>query len=145
MVRLVGKSKAQIADEADKLSWLRINCPEGSSLPDIYNIPGCDVNGMGPDTWHGAILGAVMEVLNHPLLLPCIEECGDYHDWRYFKGGSELDRQQADQALHDLMIATVTWTWWNPFSWIERLRMGALADAYYEAVRWGGKAYFNYY
>lgn len=129
---------------AEKFAWLRLHAPEGGALPDFYKIPGVDPNGMGPDSWHGDVLAAVEFLLNHPMMNVDLTAVGDWHDWRYFVGGSEADRGAADLGLYNLMQAAVTLKWWAPWTWVEYVAMRKLALIYYRAVRLCGAEYFTY-
>lgn len=75
-----------------------------------------------------------------------IRECGDAHDLLYTIGGTEEDRQKADELLKYGIIRRAEKrgeSWWG---WITgKKKRGALAaQIYYDAVRAYGATYFAY-
>lgn len=127
--------------QADKLAWLRRYVDPG--LPDIYHMEaeGFVPNGCGPaaNAWLSALIP------DHLPLLPWFEVGGDYHDYLYWKGGTEEDHKRADAALRRVMLllAGQSVRWWNPVSWTAPARMRPVADAYWLAVRQCGASCFT--
>ncbi len=71
----------------------------------------------------------------------------DYHDFLYWKGGTEEDRSDADKELRRLMILSVRLSVpkWYP-KWMiacRKRRMVRWARRYYKAVRKWGKEHFT--
>ena len=116
----------------EKLAWLRENVD--SNLPDIYHLQRFKPNGCGADTWRFDV------VPDHFPGLPDFSVAGDYHDYLYWLGGSSGRRYWADTRLRWIMQNLIKDAW----HWVARLRMNALGQIYFLAVRAFGRDYFNY-
>lgn len=58
----------------------------------------------------------------------------DHHDFNYWLGCTEADREKADNEFYEAMKQDVGWKWWRlPLAW-----------TYYMAVRICGGACFHY-
>ena len=75
-----------------------------------------------------------------------IRRIGDLHDLLYMIGGTEADRERADQALHDGIIREAVKRGGGFWGWVlRRERRGRIvADLYYIGVQMWGRSYFTY-
>ena len=62
------------------------------------------------------------------------------HDFYYWRGGTEEDREKVDNAFYRYMQLDIA----NEDSRIKRIYYEVLAYLYYKAVRVFGKRYFSY-
>jgi phospholipase A2-like protein len=69
----------------------------------------------------------------------CFKASCDQHDFNYWLGGDESDRQKADRQFLAAMLEDVrACPWWaRPHCYLAAWR-------YYLAVRWFGASYFNF-
>lgn len=77
-----------------------------------------------------------------------INICAYIHDWRFFQGGTELDRNKADTEFLLNMIATVirhedNWIWGT--NSLRKWRAINRAMVYYKVVDEWGAQNFNYF
>lgn len=68
-----------------------------------------------------------------------IEASCDIHDFSYWKGGMEEDRQKADMGFFKKIINDIDKTDSNV------IKYSILAMIFYYSVHFGGKSYFNYH
>lgn len=61
------------------------------------------------------------------------------HDFYYWRGGTEADRERADEEFYRFMKQDA-----SEGKWYQRPFMYAMAFVYYKAVRISGKKYFEY-
>lgn len=112
---------------ADKLRRLRQFVPDS---PDIYNIEGLEPNGL---------TGVPDRIWLFPWGWLDIQWIGDWHDYRYWLGGSGGDRLAADLRFRQLIEAMA-----EDYRWFNRRRIRRIARIYYRGVRALGVKHFNY-
>lgn len=67
-------------------------------------------------------------------------ECGNCHDFDYWRGGNEEDRATADRVfLHNLYVTIDKGSWWLRYLRKSRAR------TYYVALTLAGRSHFNYH
>lgn len=94
-------------------------------------------NGMGSQTtWWNRILYKLIP--NHFFGLD-MTECGNIHDFMYWKGGTLWDKIVADLVFLYNMLYTIYTA--GP---TDRKKRYFMAVRYFLAVFWGGKSSFNY-
>ncbi len=118
----MSKTASRIAKEAKKLAWLR-RCVEGP-VPDIYSMKNFEPNGcsFAPDR------------IGRCLLTPAC----DWHDYRYYIGGSREDRHRVDLELYHLLNRRSA-----EFHWLFRWFVRGVAHTYYFHVRVYGERFWN--
>lgn len=62
------------------------------------------------------------------------------HDFYYWRGGTEDDRLEADNAFYEAMLSDIQ----NYVVWYKRWSYKLIAYAYYKSVRLFGKKFFQY-
>ena len=104
------------------------------TAPNIYDMPGFTPNGCGPEgKWYSCLIPDWWPGIGG-FTVAC-----DWHDYLYWVGGDESDREHADKELRRLLIWLV-----RKRSWFTRRRMARLARVYYYAVCVGGGKSFHY-
>ncbi len=69
------------------------------------------------------------------------------HDWHYFKGGDEYDREEADKEFYFNMLEIIIDhedSWWYGTNWFRKRMARRRAEKYYLAVAAFGDNHFNY-
>lgn len=90
------------------------------------------VNGCGPAGWKGKY------VPDHLLFLSITDAC-DIHDFMYWAGHTEADREEADRVFKNNMLRIIEA---KSSNWLTRKIRRMLAHLYYSAVRDNGSIYF---
>ena len=86
----------------------------------------------------GAATGLTKHFPNTIYGLDC-RESGNGHDYDYWRGGTEEDRELADRVfLHNLYVQI------EKGAWLLRLLRKSRARKYYVAVSLGGRPHFSY-
>lgn len=100
-------------------------------IPNIYTIAGFEPNGCtaSPDWFVGF----------------WIQPACDYHDYLYWKGGTEKDRKRADTIFLAIMHHIIRNSWLCKHVSYFRNRSRVVAGMYYGQVTEFGKDHFNYH
>lgn len=89
-------------------------------------------NGMGADSGLSRLVPNTIWGLD-------VSEIANGHDFDYYLGGCEWDRETADDVFYQNLLEVID-AYGGLFAWFRRMR----AKTYYRAVRLAGNRHYNY-